>query len=186
MKKAIVLILALSFSAHAEKIINIAGGSNDASKSTVKSSASTRCREEQLSVRKIPDSEDAAMGGHRSVDYSFTNISSSPCTLTGYPRVELLNKAGRRVRRGLAVNSERLPGDTEKHLPQPVTLEAGKAAWFRLYYNAGGAGRVGKPCPIYPKVRITAPGTSRGSTLREQIQSCQTVEVSAVQSGSPQ
>src|SRR5947199_2230585 len=97
-----------------------------------------QCIRESLSLKE--GETDAAMGGVRVTDYVFTNTSSSPCTLNGYPRVELLNRKGRVARR--AVNSDQLPNDSEKMPPQLVTLEPGKTAWFRIYYNSGGAGHM--------------------------------------------
>ena len=128
-------------------------------------------------------SDDAAMGGHRSIVYSLRNNASAACTLKGYPRYELLDKAGRL--RSRAVNSQQLPGDDSKVRPQLVTVESGKEAWFRVHYNSGGAGYVGKPCPVSPQVRIMAPGTTRPLLLREVINSCGIVEVSSVRGGSP-
>jgi hypothetical protein len=74
-------------------------------------------------------------------------------------------------------------GDDARTLPHLVTIEPGKTAAFLVYYNAGGAGHMGKPCPIYRKVRITAPGTKRSFVLREELQLCGGLEVSPV--GSP-
>ncbi|HEX8844643.1 MAG TPA: DUF4232 domain-containing protein [Pyrinomonadaceae bacterium] len=140
--------------------------------------APIQCRGDQLSVRHV--SEDAAMGGVRTTDYVFTNISSSPCTLKGYPRFELLNKAGRPARGGRAANGITMMGDDAKASPQLVTLEPGKTAAFLVYHNAGGAGYMGKPCPVYRRVRITAPGTKRVFILREEYQVCGSLEVSPV------
>ena len=131
------------------------------------------CGDGQLSVRKT--SEDAAMGGARMNEYTFTNTSARLCTLKGSPRFEVLNASGRAIRRGRAAAA----GDAE-HRPDLVAIEPGKSATFSVTYNAGGAGRVGKPCPTYPKVRITAPGHRRGLVLREPIQLCGEVEVSPV------
>lgn len=150
------------------------------------SSAPTPCRGEQLSVRQVPDSEDAAMGGERTVDFAFKNTSTSPCTLHGYPRLQLLDRSGRPARRGRAVNNNQLAGDEQNQTPQLATLAPGKTAWFRFHFNNGGAGHVGKPCPTFPKIKITAPGTKRDFILRDGIQSCREVEVSAVQSGKPE
>lgn len=130
------------------------------------------CRDAQLSVRDIGG--DAAMGGVRGIEYAFKNISRTPCTLKGYPRFEVLNRSGRVVRRGRVATR-----DPETR-PDSVTIEPGKTATFSIYYNAGGAGRIGKPCPTYPRVRITAPGNRRGVLLREAIQLCGEVEVSPV------
>jgi hypothetical protein len=148
--------------------------------------AATQCRGDQLSVREVPNSMDAAMGGERAVDFAFKNISSSPCTLKGYPRVQLLDRAGRPARHGRAVNNADLGGDQPNQGPQSVTLAPGKTAWFIFHFNNGGAGHVGKPCPTYPRMKITAPGTKRAFIQREAIQSCREVEVSSLQSGMPQ
>jgi hypothetical protein len=127
-------------------------------------------------------SEDTAMGGQNSIDYAFKNISLNACTLKGYPRYELLNKAGQLQPRGRASNSEQLPGDEARMRPQLVTIHPSEEAGFRVYYNSGGAGYVGKPCPVSRRVRIVAPGTTRVFVLRENIKSCSTVQVSAVRS----
>jgi len=136
------------------------------------------CRGEDLSVRHVSD--DAAMGGHNLIDYALRNNSSSPCTLIGYPRFELLDKAGKARRHGRAVNSQQLPGDETHEAPQLIALEPGKEAGFRVYYNNGGAGYMEKPCPLSQRVRIKAPGTRRSFVLREEIRSCRSVLVSAV------
>jgi hypothetical protein len=144
----------------------------------VKNFVASRCRENQLLVRHV--SEDAAMGGVRTIDYAFTNTSSSPCTLSGYPRFEVLNRSGQPVRGGLARNGLTMMGDEARARPRLVTIEPGKAARFLVYYNAGGAGYMGKPCPVYRRVRITAPGARRGVVLREELQLCGRLEVSPV------
>jgi hypothetical protein len=137
-----------------------------------------QCRGVDLSMRHV--SEDAAMGGEHLIVYAFRNNSSTSCTLKGYPRYELLDKTGRLRPRGRAINSQQLPGDEIKVLPRVVTVEPGKEAWFRVHYNSGGAGHVGKPCPVSPKVRVFAPGTARPFVMKEELTSCRSVEVSAV------
>src|SRR4051812_19779033 len=125
------------------------------------------CRDAQLSVRHV--GEDAAMGGRRSIEYAFTNISTLTCALRGFPRFEVLSRSGRIVRRGRAAENWSM-----------VAIEPGKTATFSVSYNAGGAGRVGRPCPTYPRVRIIPPGNNRGVVLREALQLCGEVEVSPV------
>jgi hypothetical protein len=126
--------------------------------------------------------EDAAMGGHNTIDYAFKNKSATPCTIKGYPRFELLDKSGAVRPHGRAINSQQLPGEEAKQPPRLVTIEPGKEAGFRVYYNSGGAGHIGKPCPVSRKVRITPPGTTRPFILSESIKSCGEVQVSAVRS----
>src|ERR1044071_8077264 len=67
-----------------------------------KSSAPAQCGDNQLSLRNT--GEVVSMGPMRFMEFLFTNISSSPCTLAGYPRFEFLNKSGRPTRGGLAAN----------------------------------------------------------------------------------
>jgi hypothetical protein len=125
------------------------------------------------------------MGGVRTIDYAFKNISSSPCTLRGYPRFELLDTSGMVRPRGRAIHARQLPADEVNQPPKLVTIPAGHEAGFRVYYNSGGAGYLGKPCPDSRRVMITAPGTTRRFVLRERITSCRDVEVSAVTSELP-
>ena len=139
---------------------------------------SLSCRDQDLSVRHVTD--DAAMGGQRTIEYAFKNKSSSPCTLIGYPHFELLDKSGMVRPRARAISSQQLPGDEAKQPPRLVTIPPGEDAGFRVYYNSGGAGYLGKPCPRSRKVRITAPGTTRHFVLRERLTSCREVQVSAV------
>jgi uncharacterized protein DUF4232 len=140
--------------------------------------AAKRCHENQLSASHV--SEDAAMGGVRTIVYAFNNTSSSPCTLSGYPHFEVLSRSGRIVRGGRAARGLTRLGDDARMPPRLVTIEPGKTATFTVYYNAGGAGYMGKPCPVYRRVRIIAPGTKRGVVLREEIQLCSSLEVSPV------
>jgi hypothetical protein len=107
---------------------------------------------------------EAAMGGVRVTPYIFTNISSSACTLNGYPNLVLLNQKGAVVRRATKQESD--------NAVVTATLEPGKTAWFNLDYNAGGAGYFGKPCPTYRRLRINAPGIPRSFVLRAEIQTC--------------
>ena len=137
------------------------------------------CRGADLSARHVED--DAAMGGHNISTYALRNNAASPCTLKGYPRFELLNKAGKLMPRGQAVNSRQVPGDETPGPPELITLESGKEAVFIVYYHSGGAGYLGQPCPTAHKVGITAPETTRTFILNDQmISSCGKVQVSGI------
>jgi hypothetical protein len=136
------------------------------------------CRGADLSVRHAND--DAAMGGHLLIDYAFKNDSANACTLKGYPQFELLTKSAQMLPKGRGINSRKLMGDEAFSDPQLITIEAGKEAVFRVYTNNGGAGHMGKPCPRSWFVRIIAPGTTRAFILKDEIRSCQKVQISAV------
>jgi len=182
MKQAITLVLALSFCVYVVQGENAKG--KNAVKGAVKAQAAQQCTREQLSLKA--GDEDAAMGGVRSVNYTFTNTSSTPCTLKGYPGFLLLNKAGQPVPGKHTVNKAKMFSDSDPVPPTLVTLEAGKTAMFLIYYNNGGAGYTGKPCPTYPKVRVTAPGTTKGFTLKQELQTCIKVEVSSIRASAPE
>lgn len=136
------------------------------------------CAREDLRIKE--GETDAAMGGVRETPYIFSNVSSSACTLNGYPALVLLNQEGAVVRRATKQKSDE-PNSS-------ATLEPGKSAWFNLNYNSGGAGHMGRPCPTYPKIKIIAPGTTRAFVLSSSIQSCPRtdLEVTSVSSGMPQ
>ncbi len=182
MKQVITLVLALSFGFYA--VQGITRNDGNSTKKAVGRLASAPCSAAQLSVKA--GDEDAAMGGQRTVTYTFTNTSTSPCTLNGYPGFELLNKAGRPIPGKHTVNKAKTTVDSDPIPPKEVTLEPGKTATFLIYYNNGGAGYTGKPCPTYPKVRVTAPGTKKGFVLSQDIQTCIKVEVSSVRPPAPE
>lgn len=138
------------------------------------------CGNGDLSVRLV--TADAAMGGVNLAEYAFKNKSSSSCTLIGYPRFELLDKSGRVRPRGRATNSRQLPGEETKYTPKLVMVLPGGEAGFSVYYNSGGAGYTGRPCPVANKVGITAPGATQRLILREQIRSCRALQVFAIKS----
>ena len=136
------------------------------------------CAREALSIKE--GETDAAMGGVRRTPFVLTNVSKAPCTLEGYPSLELLNKAGTLVKRA-----------TKQKSDDPITkatIEPGKTAWFALNFNAGGAGNMGPPCPTYRQLRITTPGARRPFVLRSEIQTCgrSQFDVTPIQSGMPE
>ena len=174
------VFVTLSFM-HSNRARAIIGHESDSTTDLANRPTQPRARQCVREDLRIKEGEtDAAMGGVRETPYTFTNISSSACTLDGYPALELLNQKGMVVRRA-----------TKQKSGEPtavVTLDPGKTAWFNLNYNSGGAGHMGKPCPTYPKLKIIAPGTTRAFVLRSGVQSCPRtdLQVSAIQSGVPQ
>jgi Domain of unknown function (DUF4232) len=141
-------------------------------------SNATSCAHEDLTIKE--GETDAAMGGVRRTPFVITNVSKGPCTLRGYPALELLNKAGVLVKRA-----------TKQKSDDPVTLvtlEPGKTAWFALNFNAGGAGYMGKPCPSYTRVRVTLPAVDGPFNLRSEVTTCAKTdfEVTAISAGSPE
>ena len=141
-------------------------------------SAAQPCGREDLSIKE--GETDAAMGGVRRTPYVLTNVSKTPCTLEGYPSLELLNKSGAVVKRATRQKS----GDPIAK----ATLEPGKTAWFALNFNAGGAGYMGPPCPTYRKIRVTTRGAKTPFVLKTEIQTCAKTDfqVTAIVAGTPE
>src|SRR5690349_7495846 len=110
MKQALTLILAVTFCAYAVQGIT-SGSSDKATKKAGGHPAAAQCSGGQLSVKA--GDEDAAMGGFRTVTYTFTNTSSTPCTLNGYPAFELLNKAGHPIPGKHSVNKAKMVTDSD-------------------------------------------------------------------------
>lgn len=133
-----------------------------------------RCTGWQLSAKHVSDDAGA---GQRGVIYGFTNTSSSPCTLSGYPGFVLLNRAGGRLR-GIHIIRT---GEAA----QVVTLAPGGKAQFEITYSACSV--VGTPpCRVSVKVRITAPGTTRAFVLRERLDPFEgRINLSPVKSSTP-
>jgi hypothetical protein len=139
-----------------------------------------QCLGEKLSVSRVSDDAGA---GNRAVNYVFTNTSSTPCTLKGFPGFALLDKRGRRMR-GISVGTSDATYFQSEQAPQEVTLEPGKTAWFQVAYSAVQS--TSRKCPVSAKVRIIAPGTRRALIIADQLDPCRGgVTVTPVRSGLP-
>ena len=115
-------------------------------------------------------------------DASAQDLSPAPCPdgqLSARKTSEDAAMGGARMNEYALTNTSHRLG-TLKGYPRFEVLSASGRVVRRGRAAAGGAGRVGKPCPTYPRVRITAPGHRRGLVLREPIQLCGEVEVSPV------
>jgi len=134
------------------------------------SQTASSCLSSQLSLQR--EAKDAAMGGRRSLFYSFKNNSQSPCTLEGWPGYVLLDGAGR----PLKVTSA--GGEGEPDDPKAVTLAPEGKAFFSVNYTlcssathtviSNGVMATAR-CTTSAKARVTAPGTKRAFIIREAI-----------------
>ncbi len=84
----------------------------------------------------------------------FTNTSAHPCTLTGYPGVDLVNETGP------VVHVERRPGNAAPHL----TLQPGEAATADLQSSDTNPANGGM-CPRWGSVVVIAPNTFQARDL---------------------
>lgn len=149
-----------------------------------KTSAPAQCSDKQLSLQNT--GEVVSMGSMRFTEFIFTNISSSPCTLSGYPRFQFLIKSGRPAHGGLAANGETfqsLYSVPPELRVTTVIIEPGKKAKFVINYLARYDEDREKPCPTYRKAWVTAPGIKRVFVQRfgrYGIEVCSGLKVSPV------
>ncbi len=107
-------------------------------------------------------------GAAGSIGYtnSFQNISSTTCTLFGYPGMQMLGSSGQPIQtdviRGTSVT---VPSVAERL----VTLAPGGKAWFDMGYS-DGTGYGYDTCPTSTLVEFTAPNDFQSITVSLQIQ----------------
>jgi uncharacterized protein DUF4232 len=99
---------------------------------------------------------------------SFQNISSTTCTLFGYPGMQMLNSSGQPIQtdviRGTSVTVPAVP-------VRLVTLAPGGKAWFDMGFSDGsGYGNDYDSCPTSTLVEFTAPNDFQSITISLQIQ----------------
>lgn len=134
------------------------------------------CQISQLSVRRV--NSDAAMG-HIGVSYAFTNISSSPCTLYGYPGFVPLDAKGQPLQGVKTTWSEsNYMHHAQRHR---LTLTPGAQASFKVVYNHISSN--GQSCPESAKVEITPPNTYHHFSLTEHLSPCGEISVTPVEAG---
>lgn len=99
----------------------------------------------------------------RHVVVTFTNTSSAPCTLVGYPDANLVTAAG-----GVLVHVEPQPAPAS-HL---LHLNPGDTATATVQSSALDVNGSGNPCPREGTLVVTAPGDSVAHTLPVALPIC--------------
>jgi hypothetical protein len=125
--------------------------------------SATACLNDQLAVVPM----NAIVGaGEAAQQLGFINISTSTCTLEGWPTVNLLNAAGVQVTQ--ATPSPIDPGQPPISL---VTLAPGQTATTLV--QGGDGSVVSSQCAVYPWFVVTPPGltqpTPAGSSLSTKV-----------------
>lgn len=129
------------------------------------------------------------MGGKRYGNFVFTNTSDKTCTLSGFPKLALLDRYGKALR-GIEIKYENgfvsrdTPEDVE--IGAAVTLKPRQTARFQIFYNDGMAMEEKKPFPVVAKVKVSAPNDAREFILESEFRVCCGVRVSSVWSDPPQ
>jgi hypothetical protein len=141
-----------------------------------------RCHRSQL--RAQLGQANGAAGSIR-ISATFRNTSSSTCSLEGYPGMQMLNKAGKKI-----------PTSVHRGLPgtapvRTVSLAPGGAARFYMGF-ADATGYGNKKCPASARVKVTAPNDFSSITVAWHLQPyggtiphlhCGLISVSPVQAG---
>ena len=117
------------------------------------------------------------MGGKVHGKYVFTNISSIPCTVKGFPVFILLDKSGK------VMSSVKIKYDTAK--PSLVRIDPKQTAWFQIFYSTGFGYDLKKTPPSSAKVKITVPKINRVFTLKSEIGAYRQLYVYAIKGGLP-
>jgi len=138
--------------------------SPSASPSISITTASSLCASSQLAIEA--GSGGVAMGTVGVTGMGFKNISTTTCTLKGYPILQMLDSTGHAiptyVSRGNSFGVSAAPAKV-------VTLTPGLVAKFdMLYHNQTGYGTA--ICPTSTEVEITPPGSNKSIAFSWKIQ----------------
>jgi hypothetical protein len=139
----------------------VPGAAGDSPTTSTTGSEEWPCRNEAISTRSL---EFAQAGGAVSEVVQFTNVGTTPCTLTGYPGVAALDARGRQVEQAQRRLMGMLGGQVVGTAPFTVPLAPGQFATATV--EGSDATRQGHPCPTYfPALLVTAPNDTRSVEL---------------------
>ena len=113
----------------------------------------------------------------------FTNTSTMPCLLSGYPIVAGLDKAGRQITQAQQVNAIYLGGATNG-VAGDVHLAADADASSLVGGVDQPIGGAASCPPDYAGLLVTPPGTTRSTHLDVDFPSCAGLEVTPIVAGS--
>ena len=122
------------------------------------------CSSSQLAV--VLGSESAAMGARGVSGMGFRNVSATPCTLFGYPKVQMTGTNGKLIK---TINTR---VSTIMGMPTSISivnLQPGSTAHFNLLYESS-TGYGNAICPTSTQVEFTPPGSGVPLVLPWKIQ----------------
>jgi membrane-bound inhibitor of C-type lysozyme len=130
--------------------------------------ASAPCKGPQL---KLAAGDGDAGAGNRVRNFSFQNIGSQACSLTGYPGVTLMDARGRAVS---SIRADQSPGSyfRQGQAPTPVELAPQAKAYFEVAWNVVPDETMQKTCPSVATLRATAPDDTASVSLPFEFQPC--------------
>jgi hypothetical protein len=95
-------------------------------------------------------------------EFAFINTSSKECSLIGYPKLQMVSRAGQPI----ATTDRNSPVSAFPEITRkPVLLGKGKRAYFGVFYpdHTGSGTRV---CPTAAMLELTPPGSTQAVTVR--------------------
>lgn len=123
-------------------------------------SAVPSCSGSELSVKAVSL---RATAGHLTSEFAFVNTGHEACMLVGFPRLQMLNAAGRAI---ATTDRKSAPGAVIAGVrARPVVLPHGKHALFAVEY-ADSTGFQNLVCPTAAQLRITPPLLRRRIILK--------------------
>lgn len=120
-----------------------------------------------------------AASGHVAVAIGFRNLSSSACSLSGYPGVAALDGQGRQVEQAVRSASGFLGGS---YTVRTVTVPVGGDA-SALVEGTDVPTGTKTACTTFAGLLATAPGQTRSHVLRLSFPGCSPIQVHPVVSG---
>ena len=136
------------------------------------------CRAGQLHAGRLAT---AAAAGHIVLTYGLRNVSGAPCTLFGYPGLQMADTSGKPLPTQVSHGgSYTFVNET----PAPVSLSPqAEASFYAGYSDVPTGGETS--CPQSAELEITPPNDTGTITLTDQIAPCEngSVTVSPVHVG---
>lgn len=161
-----------------------AAGSTTTGGSTTTSTAAgvSTCQPAQL---RIAPQQGTGAAGTITMTVSLTNVSSTTCTLQGYPGMQLLAASGSSLPTQVVRGGTQFPAAAANQSPALVTLAPQQVATFSLVYEDVPVGNE-TTCPTSAKAEITPPNDVGHGVITLAISPCNggTVHVSPVYAGS--
>jgi len=145
---------------------------------TTTTAGTVACGSSQVSLTSSSNSG----AGHIGLVLVFTNHSSAPCQITGYPGVAGLNAAGQQ-----AAQAERTPngyvgGIPTGSTPPVVVLQPGQSASAILEGSDVPTGTA-TSCPTYASLLVTPPNTTVSIPLAASMPGCSALQIHPVVAG---
>ena len=118
-------------------------------------------------------------GGQFTQTFTFTNVSQAACRLSGWPRIGVLDHAGRNV----VTRTLRVVQNAPLQRPYgSVVLRSRGAASFDLF-GADWNFSTNRPCARAGAVRVEPPGTRTALAVRVDVPNCGRFYIAPVVSG---